>query len=52
MAKSSQPKASIGERSAKTGRFVPDGTAEKRPNTTVRERIPLPGYGDTGRSSN
>ena len=48
MAKS-KPQARIGERSAVSGRFVPKGTAERRPATTVREHIPLPGYGDTGR---
>jgi len=35
----------IGERSAVSGRFAKDGTAKKRPNTTVREHIPLPGKG-------
>jgi hypothetical protein len=35
----------IGERSARTGRFVKTGTEKVRPNTTVRERIPLPGKG-------
>lgn len=39
----------IGERDARDGRFVKSGTAKQRPSTTVREVIPLPGYGDTGR---
>jgi hypothetical protein len=32
-------------RSAINGRFKPDGYDEAHPNTTVRERIPLPGRG-------
>jgi hypothetical protein len=40
-----KPKSRTGERSAINGRFVPKGTAERRPATTVRERIPLPGKG-------
>jgi hypothetical protein len=46
----SKPKGRMGERSAVTGQWVPKGTAAKRPSTTVREVIPLPGHGDTGRS--
>ncbi len=34
-------------RSAKTGRFVKLGYAEKYPHTTVIERVPNPGHGDT-----
>ena len=45
MAKSNKPQSRIGERSAITGHFVKTGTAVRRPNTTVRERIPLPGNG-------
>jgi hypothetical protein len=33
----------VGERSATTGRFVRESTQDKRPSTTVRESIPLPG---------
>src|SRR2546427_1128794 len=40
-----RPQGRIGERSAVTGRFVRDGTAKRRPSTTVREHIPLPGKG-------
>lgn len=29
-------------RDAKTGQFVKTGTEKKRPNTTVREKIPYP----------
>jgi len=42
-------KAHRGARSAITGHFVKMSYAEKHPNTTVKENIPNPGYGDTGR---
>lgn len=42
---SKQPQSRIGERSAVNGQFVKMGTAAKKPDTTVRERIPLPGKG-------
>src|SRR2546426_12025103 len=32
-------------RDAKTGQFIPVKEAKERPNTTVRERVPLPGKG-------
>jgi hypothetical protein len=38
-----------GARDSGTGRFVPQKEADRRPSTTQRENIPLPGYGDTGR---
>lgn len=38
-------KSRIGGRDARTGRFVPVEETRERPDTTVRERIPLPGYG-------
>jgi len=50
MSKQNQPRTRIGERDARTGQFVPAGTARIRPSTTVRERVPLKGYGDTRRS--
>lgn len=35
-------------RSAKTGRFVPEGRAKQmNPANVVKERVPNPGYGDT-----
>ena len=34
-------------RDAKTGEFVPVDYARKHPATTVVERVPKPGYGDT-----
>lgn len=32
-------------RDAKTGQFIPVEKARQRPNTTVVERVPLPGKG-------
>lgn len=32
-------------RDAKTGQFIPVEEARNRPNTTVVERVPLPGKG-------
>jgi hypothetical protein len=34
-------------RDAKTGHFIPVKEAVRRPSTTVVERVPKPGYGDT-----
>ena len=34
-------------RDAKTGQFIPVKEAKRRPSTTVVERVPKPGYGDT-----
>lgn len=45
-----KPKSRIGGRDARTGEFIPVKETHERPATTVRERIPLPGHGDTGRS--
>lgn len=36
-------------RSAVSGRFVPLAQTYSKPATTVRERVPNPGHGDTGR---
>ena len=36
-------------RDTRTGQFVPPGEAARRPATTVKERVPNPGFGDTGR---
>ena len=44
-----KPESRIGGRDARTGEFVPLEETRRRPDTTVRERIPLPGHGDTGR---
>jgi hypothetical protein len=46
---SNERKARRGARDAKTGEFIPIKEADRRPATTVKENIPLPGYGDTGR---
>ena len=35
-------------RDSKTGRFIPVDKARRRPKTTTIERVPKPGYGDTG----
>ena len=37
-------------RDAKTGKFIPVREAQRRKSTTTVERVPNPGYGDTGRS--
>ncbi len=46
-----EPHSRIGGRDSETGKFIPLKETEQRPATTQRERIPLPGYGDTGRSN-
>ncbi len=35
-------------RDAKTGEFIPVEEARRKPASTVVERVPKPGYGDTG----
>jgi len=47
MAKERQSR--LGGRDNRTGQFVPLKETEERPARTTRERIPLPGFGDTGR---
>jgi hypothetical protein len=44
-----EPTSRIAGRDSRTGQFVPVEETERRPNTTQRERLPLPGHGDTGR---
>ncbi len=44
-----KPKTRQGARDSRTGQFIPVEEADKRPNTTQKERIPLPGRGDTDR---
>lgn len=39
----------VGGRDNRTGEFVPLKETERRPATTTREIIPLPGRGDSGR---
>lgn len=36
-------------RDAGNGRFIPVKEAEQRKGTAIVERVPNPGYGDTGR---
>lgn len=45
---SNESKTSLRGRDAKTGEFIPVKEARARPNTTTVERVPKPGYGDTG----
>lgn len=46
-----EPQARVGGRDSRTGQFVPVRETYQRPASTQREHIPLPGYGDTGRSN-
>lgn len=39
-----------GARDSRTGQFITIKDADRRPSTTQKENIPLPGHGDTGRS--
>jgi len=43
-------KSRIGARDSKTGEFITINEANRRKSTTQKERIPLPGHGDTGRA--
>jgi len=46
------PRSRVQNRDAKTGHFLTRQQASKRkPENVVRERVPNPGYGDTGRGS-
>ena len=49
MAANKPPASRIGGRDSRTGQFIPLRETVRRPDTTQRERIPLPGHGDTGR---
>jgi hypothetical protein len=40
-------KTTLKGRDASTGQFIPVSEARQRPSTTVIERVPKPGYGDT-----
>ena len=46
---SKDSRTSLRGRDAKSGEFIPVKEARQRPNTTTVERVPKPGYGDTGR---
>ncbi len=41
----SKPETSLKGRDARTGQFIPVKEARNRPDTTVVERVPLPGKG-------
>lgn len=49
MAKEKEPQSRVTGRDNDTGRFVRVEETKYRPNSTTRERLPLPGFGDTGR---
>ena len=46
---SKKPESRLGGRDARSGQFIPIEEARRKPDTSVVERIPLPGHGDTGR---
>lgn len=45
MGKSKDRESSLRGRDAKTGEFIPVEEARRHPETTVVERVPLPGKG-------
>ncbi len=45
----SKEKTHTGYRDSKTGQFVKEQTANRRPASTQKESIPNPGRGDTNR---
>lgn len=47
--KKSSPKTHLEGRNSQNGKFIPVAEARQRPNTSTVERVPNPGYGDTGR---
>jgi hypothetical protein len=52
MARKSPPKpptSRLAGRDARTGRIIPVEVARQRPDTTVVERLPLPGHGEHNR---
>lgn len=50
MAQSKGRQSRVGARDSGTGQFIPLKEAERRPGQTQKERIPLPGFGDTKKS--
>ena len=46
---SSKGHSHTGHRSADDGRFITKKQADRKPKESVREQIPDPGYGTTGR---
>lgn len=49
MSKNRPPQSRIQGRDSGNGKFVTQSEVKARPNTTQNERLPLPGFGDTGR---
>ena len=47
---SKKPESRIAARDSRTGEFIPLREAERRPTTTQRERLPLPGHGTEHRN--
>ena len=51
MSKNDKPQSRIAGRDSINGQFVPVKETLQRPQTTVRERLPLPGFGDTNQKN-
>lgn len=49
MASKKPPQSRVAGRDNRTGEFVKVSETQRRPDSTTRERLPLPGFGDTGR---
>lgn len=47
---SKERQSRVGGRDSRTGQFVPISETVRRPATTQREHIPLPGRGDVPRT--
>jgi len=46
----SKPKSPVQHRDGRSGEFITERQAERiGPDRAIRERVPNPGYGDTGR---
>jgi hypothetical protein len=41
-----EPQSRVGGRDNRNGQFVPLSETQRRPASTTREHIPLPGFGD------
>ena len=52
MATRKPPTSRIAGRDNKSGEFVKVDETYRRPGSTTREHLPLPGHGDTGRYDN
>ncbi len=49
MGNKKEPRSRIAGRDSRTGQFIPVQETKWRPDTTERERVPLPGFGVSGR---